>query len=1090
MLRLWLSTDRRENSAQLLREITARAKAGQRRMVLLVPEQFSHETERRLCAGGGDAISLHAEVLTFSRLASRVFAERGGVAETETDGGGKLLMMALAVEQVRSRLKIFGASAARAEFLLQLLDMLEEFRSFCVTADQLRRAAAGLTGTLAVKTEEFALLMESYDAVCAQIGQNPQSRLTRLLNALEDCDDLSDREFWIDGFTDFNGVERNILAQLLNGGAGLTVALLCDGLHGHAQQYAAARETAAALCAIAAQQQIPVETRQLPPREESSALARLRAELFGGAMHPWDAPQDAVAFLSSGGRTEECRTVAGEILKLVEQGARWRDIAVTCTDYAAYRPMLESILKRAEIPAYFAGDRDILQERMIDALLTALNAAAGGMETEDVLAWLKSDYSGLARERVDRLENYALIWSIRGAQWEKPWTKSPFGMQKRTPEERAPVLDELNADRAAALTPLLHLRGGLRRAANTGEMVLALNRFLEEIDLAGRLQELAQARFDAGDLQRAQEYAQLYGIFTTLLEQLYGVLGQTVRSVEEFVRMLRTALSRYSVGTIPAALDCVNVGSVLSQRQCDCDFLFVLGANEGQLPSAPASNGLLTDHERGVLKQQEIEIMPTAAGRLERELAAIGSMLCGVKKRLFLSAQTGTEAYLLRRARKLFPLAETVGNADALFTRSAWDYLTWQAAHGGLEAAGREPALRTAAQRLHRAADYAPGRLSPEGVQSLYRQTVQLSSSKIEELAECRFRFYLDYGLRAQERRAAELDASAYGIFVHAVLEEVARRTMQEGGFHAVPLERVLALTDEAMERYAAAELGDLLDTERANYLFRRSFDEVRAVVSELYRELSQSEFVPQWFELNFSQKRGDLPPIRIAGQNVALVGKIDRADLWRDGDRVYVRVVDYKTGQKKLEYGRLLQGLGLQMLLYLFALERSGLRLTGEKLHPAGVLYFPARVERVALTDRLDAAGLERERRSKKRRSGLLLDSDAVLHAMEPTEDEPEYLPYKIDKNGARKGDLMDGTQLRELERHVFSTVERLAQELTDGEISPNPFAFGAKNDNVCCFCPYGTVCGDGKNRQRWLKSGLKPEEFWSKLEEAEHHG
>ena len=287
---------------------------------------------------------------------------------------------------------------------------------------------------------------------------------------------------------------------------------------------------------------------------------------------------------------------------------------------------------------------------MIDALLTALNAAAGGMETEDVLAWLKSDYSGLARERVDRLENYALIWSIRGAQWEKPWTKSPFGMQKRTPEARAPVLDELNADRAAALTPLLHLRGGLRRAANTGEMVLVLNRFLEEIDLAGRLQELAQARFDAGDLQRAQEYAQLYGIFTTLLEQLYGVLGQTVRSVEEFVRMLRTALSRYSVGTIPAALDCVNVGSVLSQRQCDCDFLFVLGANEGSSVRARVERAADGSRAR---RAQAAGDRDHADRRREAgaELAAIGSMLCGVKKRLFLSAQTGTEAYLLRRAR-------------------------------------------------------------------------------------------------------------------------------------------------------------------------------------------------------------------------------------------------------------------------------------------------------------------------------------------------------------------------------------------------------------------------------------------------------
>ncbi len=1090
MLRLWLSTDRRENSEQLLRQIAARAKAGQRRMVLLVPEQFSHDTERRLCAAGGDAISLHAEVLTFSRLASRVFSEVGGVAETETDGGGKLLMMALAVEQVRSRLKIFGASAARAEFLLQLLDMLEEFRSFCVTADELRRAAQRLTGTLAVKTEEFALLMESYDAVSARIGQDPQTRLTRLLHALEDCGDLSDREFWVDGFTDFNGVERSILAQLLNGGARLNVALLCDGLHGQAQQYAAARQTAAALCASAAQQQLPVEVRQLPVRADGSPLAHLRGALFGGAAQPWDAAQDAVVFLTCAGRTEECRMAAGEILRLAEQGVPWREITVACTDYETYRPMLESILRRAEIPAYFAGDRDILQERMIDALLTALNAAVGGMETEDVLSWLKSDFSGLTRERVDRLENYALLWSIRGAQWERPWTKSPFGTQKRPPEERAPLLDALNADREAALTPLLHLRGGLRRAASTAEQVLALSRFLEEIDLSGRLQALAQERFDAGDLQRAQEYAQLYGIFTTLLEQLYGVLGQTVRSAEEFARILRTALSRYSVGTIPASLDCVNVGSVLSQRQCDCAYLLVLGANEGSFPSAPAPSGLLTDRERGALKQQDIEIMPNAAGRLERELAAIGSMLCGARKRVYFSAEAGTEAYLLRRARRLFPQAQTLDCAEALCTRSAWDYLTWQAAHDGLGTAEREPLLREAALRLRRAADYAPGGLSPEGVQALYRQTVQLSSSKIEELAGCRFRFYLDYGLRAKERRTAELEATVYGTFVHAVLEEVTRGTMREGGFKTVPLERVLALTDAAMERYAAEELSDLLDTERAAYLFRRSFDEVRAVVSELYRELSRSEFVPQWLELNFSPVRGDLPPIRIADRNVALVGKIDRADLWRDGDRVYVRVVDYKTGKTKMEYGKLLEGLGLQMLLYLFALERSGLRLTGTELHPAGVLYFPARVERISIRDRRDKADLQRQRRENQRRSGLLLDSDAVLRAMEPTQDEPEYLPYRHDKDGARRGDLMTGEQLHELERHVFSVVDRLAQELSDGEIAPNPLAFGSKDENVCRYCPYGTVCGDGKNRRRWCKPGLKPEEFWKKLEEVQSHG
>ena len=259
MLELWLCPSRKQNTARVMQALCE--KTAQR--ILVVPEQFSHEAERMLCRAGGDTISRFAEVLSFSRLASRVFSIEGGSACEETDAGGRLLLMALAVEQVRPRLKLFGASTSRPEFLLQLLDTLEEFRAYCLRPELLRAASEKLSGALAVKTEEFALLMESYDAACANAGQDPSSRLTRLAAALETGTFAAGRQLYLDGFTDLNGVELEILTQLLAGGAEVTVALSCDSPAGGAQIFDAARDTIRSLQRAARQAGAAVQLRDL-----------------------------------------------------------------------------------------------------------------------------------------------------------------------------------------------------------------------------------------------------------------------------------------------------------------------------------------------------------------------------------------------------------------------------------------------------------------------------------------------------------------------------------------------------------------------------------------------------------------------------------------------------------------------------------------------------------------------------------------------------------------------------------------------------------------------------------------------------------
>lgn len=1068
MLTLCLSADRKVNTDFLLKEICSRPVRGQ---ILLVPEQFSHMAERMLCERGGDHITLYAEVLSFSRLASRVFSCTGGSAETETDAVGKLLIMSLAVEQVRSHLKIYGKSAGKPAFLLKLLDTLEELRSYCATAESLRKAAEKTEGSLAVKLDEFALLMESYDSVCSNMGQNPETRLTRLLHALDGSDYPEGKRFYFDAFSDFNGVEREIIAALLNGGAQVTVALQCDGLQKRTQQFAAARTAAGELLHIAAVTGTETRVLNLEDRQDAP-LGELKKKLFGGVLQPVEAETDHICFIEARNASEECRMAAGEILRLAAEGARFRDITIACADETNYVPMLETVFRRAEIPAYFAGDRGILQQGVVHMLLSALKAAAEGMERESVLSYLKSGFLPVPADRCDRLENYILLWNIRGSLWEKEWTMSPDGVQKKPDERGQQRLQALNEDKKLLIDPLILLRNSLRSADNTAQMVLAFYHFTEKISLHQQLNCMAQELYDGGNLRKAQEYAQIYTIVGTVLEQIYGVLGETIRSPEDFCRLFQTALSQASVGTIPAALDCVNVGSIMAQRRCSTKYLFVLGADEGAFPAAEVNETLLSDRERTRLLNLGIDIGPGGTGRLDRELAAIAAVLDGPEERLYLGTTADKAAYYCRRAKRMYPNAGVIRDDMELITRSRRDYLHYLISENA-EISEKNP-VKEEVQHILKARSYAMGNLSRGAVEKLYGKTLHLSSSKIDKLAGCRFAYFLQYGLRAKERKTVQMDASLYGTFVHDVLEYTGRRTMEEGGFRKVSLQRVMEIAEEEMERYTRENLADLWESSRAEFLFRRNFREVRTVVTQLWEELSACEFEPRWFELEFGD-RGKLPSIKVAGREMTgeLEGIVDRGDVWQKDNQVFIRIIDYKTGKKQFDFSKILNGLGLQMLLYLFALCRGKELLDTEPV-PAGVLYFPARTEPIRLTERPDARA-ETKRTESQRRSGLLLDREPVLRAMEPS-DKPVLLP------GEKS--LASPQQLQQLEKFVFSTVSDLIDRVADGDIRPNPYFMDA-NDNACKYCPYQGICRDTPEK-RWLKKVRTSGEFWERVEEG----
>ncbi len=1084
MLEILLSPGQRELQEAILERICGNETEGQ---LLLVPEQASHELERALCAAGGDGICLRAEVLSFSRLASRVFSLYGGVSRPSLDKGGRLIAMAQALEAVSSQLKLYAASRRRSEFLLRMLRMIEELRAARITAEALHKTAGQTEGQLAVKLAELALILESYETVCATMGQDPNHRLALLAGQLEEHPEYAaGRDIYLLGFTDLTGQELAVLDALLEGAASLTAGLLGDGSGG----FPLTDSTVKALGRLAKGHGLPSKTAILPDGPLPPELLHLRRRLFTGAPNPFPGDAPAVRLHHSTGFHGACLDAAGLIQALtLERGWRYRDVVICCASPETYGPVLESVFGRLQIPLYRAGTEPIRSDPVAGMLLAALEAAGGGMELEEVLRFLKCGLSPLRQTESDELELYARTWRVRGKRWGEVWDMPPGGLRAKPDERDRETLARLNGYRIVGVGPLLALRDGLRDAKDTAGQVCALYAFLETVGLRETLEDLVRRCEDEAQLQRAQAYGQMYETVVEALEQLYRVLGPTVRTGEDFSGIVAAVLSQYTVGTIPANLDSVVVGGPEAMRFTPCRALLVLGAEDGTLPSGQSETGLLTERERRKLMELGLPVAPGQSDKLDRELIAIHQVVTAPAELLSVNYCGEQPAYLVRRLRALFPNVETGEDetVPAALTYAAGplaEFLAGRTEELPSSLAGRAEALRTRA-------DYRPGRLGTAGVRALYGPKIRLSATKIDQYAACRCAYFLRYGLKLDPRREASFDAPAYGTFVHAVLERTARRVKEAGGFHVVSPERLDQIAEEEMDAYPDEALEAMLArSARFAYLFRRSRREVMEVVRELGAELRASDFEPECFELEFSSA-GELPEVQIEGKTgrAVLQGFVDRVDFYTKDGETYVRVADYKTGKKSFDYTDIANGMGLQMLIYLFTLAEKGEKVFGRKLRPAGVLYVPARRPILPAAVK-PGEELEARRRDEQRRKGLLLADGEVLEAMEHCGGSPVYLPFGLNKEGALTGDLATREDFSLLQRHVERTLAAMADGLAGGEVSPNPIVRGSEY-SACAWCDFAQVChrASGEVPERPMQKTGR-EQFWTRLREEDTDG
>lgn len=1082
MLTIVLGTDWVSNSAYILRQITSDISNSKGNRILIVPESISHSTERNLCAAAGDQASLYAEVLPFTRLLRRVseYVQRG-IPEC-LDDGGRLVAMASSARQLHSKLKAYASVETSPEFLNELVKAVDEFKQCLIGAADLKRAAAESDGLMAQKLDELSLLLETYDAICARGKRDPLDSMNWLLEQLEDCDFAKEHTVYIDGFPDFTRQHFAIIEHFIQSGTSVTISLNCDEIGSNKMAFEKAGRTAGELLRFAKRTGIETNVIKIPVRD--GFATNVLDNLYQGKAEQTEEAAEFLSVFRTENAYQECVAAARQIHRLVQSGVRYRDIGVSYCDQKIYQNLLGMVLRRCGIPVYISGKDDVLNESVIATVLSAIDAALGGFEQNDVLRYLKSSLSPLEQADIDLLEHYAFVWGIQGNRWLNAWDMHPDGLGKQWNDADQCLLDRLNAAREKAIAPLHRLQCAFASATKLKDQTVAVVHFLEDMHLDERLTELAQKFDRAGEGRNAQILGQLWEILLCALEQLQDVLGETIWDADTFTRLLKLLLSQYSIGTIPPVLDAVTISTISGLNNHTYEYLFVLGATEGTFPPYPTTPGVLTENERSVLRDMGIPLSSGAVDALQVDFAEIYNVICGAQCGVYISCPAGQPSFVYNRLVKLAGREKTADwSLGAAFANAA-DAAALLARNNDADIAKR-CSVYDLYKKIDCAKQHKLGSVSKESIALLYGDTLRLSASKIDELSKCRLQYFLKHGLKVQEWKEAKVDPAQFGTFVHDVLERTGRAVMDRGGFHNVTLDDTLSIASGYIEDYIRKEFSDVQST-RFNYLMNRNRKEVEMVVRELWEELHCSYFEPFDFELYFGDG-GRAEAVHISGKDMdaKLIGYVDRVDTWNHDGRNFFRIVDYKSGTKSFDYCDILVGVGLQMLLYLYALQEDPNGLLGENAIAAGVLYFPAKAEFLRSDTLPDPDDAQRIRADNWKRSGLVLNNDDVLLAMNP--DDSKRFKFKRSKEGYC-GDIATAEQLDKLKQYIFTLLSSLVDEVSSGCILPNPYTRG--ESTPCMYCPFHEICHPADVEERRDFAAVRSERFWEEIEKEVTHG
>ncbi len=1048
----------------------------ERQFIVLVPEQFTMQTQKDLVAAHPAHGIMNIDVLSFARLAYRVFEETGGGQLPVLDDEGKNLVLRKIAGDFEGELKVLRGNMKKPGYISEVKSVISEFTQYDVGEEEICRVmeTAGEESNLSCKLEDILKLYLGFSEYLDKKYITKEELLDVLSREIGKSEILKDSTVALDGFTGFTPVQNRLLRELMRCCREVVVTVIMDerenpfSYRSPYQLFALSKHMVSSLSDIAKEEKIAVEEPEYlygkPVRfEGNDALSFLERNIFRCGREAFGREQEAVSVRGARNPREEAFAAAGEIRALVrERKYRFRDIGVIASDMDVYGDYLEEAFAAYDIPAFMDHKRSILLNSFVEYVRSLLNMAEQGFTYESVFRFLRTGLSGIDYEDTCVLENYVIGLGIKGyKKWQCRWERLLKGMD-------AEDLRRLNRLRTQFVEKVDGFVFVLKQRQKTvRDITEALYEFMVREELQLKLKRQEEMFLAEGELALAKEYAQVYRILMELLDKFVELLGDEAVSLKEYGKLLDAGLSEARVGVIPPSVDQLVAGDVQRTRLKDIKALIFIGANDAYLPGALLRTGLLSERDRERFQKEKISLAPGGKEQAYIQKFYLYMNLTKPSERLSVyfskvspEGKSMRPSYLIQEIRRLYPLlavsdeegrplrdrelTEDMG-MDLLIKGFQGRELTdrgWQELYAWYL---RDPRLKERAERLLLAGYYSrpSDGLTREVAERLYGKDFEDSITRIERFSACAFAHFLTYGLNLREREEYEFQAVDLGIICHSALEAFSKRLQRENiGWTELSDELRRQYIDESVEE-AAADYGNLVlsSSERNAYMVVRMKRMLERTVWALAKQLSAGDFEPAAYEFRFKN------------------GKIDRIDTCEDGDKVYVKVMDYKTGSRAFDVVALYHGLQLQLMVYMdAALGEQERRHPGMEAVPAGVFYYRLSDPVVDKGEEDTEAAVLKELKP----DGLINLQDEVLeHLDRRREGESLAVPIKYNKNGSlsKTSKAVPEEEFRLMMGHALKKIETAHQEILMGETVAAPYRRGTESG--CDYCGYRHVCG-----------------------------
>jgi ATP-dependent helicase/nuclease subunit B len=1068
--------------------------------LVIVPEQFTMQTQQKLVELSPNHAIMNIDVLSFKRLAYRVFDELGKTDIPVLEETGKNLVLRRLAQEQEEKLTVLRPNLSRMGYIGEVKSLLSELVQYNVSPAQLLAVAGqpGISSVLSAKLHDIVTMYQAFLDFMQGSYVTAEEILHVLKTLAPQSQILRDSVVVFDEFTGFTPIQNDLLREILPLVDRMYVTLTMDAREdfyhstGSEELFYLSKKTIATLTAMA--QETRVEVAEPVVLDKSAekrfanapALAFMEQNLFRPKRAALEEkPEEIRLFLASNPR-DELTMVAREINRLIREGARYREIAVVTGAVESYRSYIGPVFEKYRIPYFLDATTDVLFHPFIETIRALLEIVESNFSYDAIMRFLRCGFCEIEEDELDRLDNYLVATGIRGkAAWSRQWVRLP----RETALYDLEKLEQIRIMLSEILLPLYDTFA--KKESRVSDGILALYQVLVKLGAEHKLWEREQELLAQGQQTKSKEYGQIYAIVMQLLEKYNALLGEEPLQIADFTEVLEAGLSAASLATIPPGYDSVTIGDIERTRLNHIRILFFIGVNDGVIPKSANAGGIISEYERELLLEADMDLAPGAREQAFIQRFYLYRNLTKPSEKLYISySRVDTEgkairpSYLIGVLAKLFPAldcseCENVNEDPHFYTEAAApDYLihgkrdaSWYALAGWF---ARGDASRQAVlQRILDAsyAVYTGEPISRAVALALYGRKPTGSVTRLERYAACAYAHFLQYGLQLREREVSGFENVDMGNLYHMALERYSHKLEQSDyDWFTVPQERREAFAEAAMleslEEYPHSGADG---SEEHAYQVKRMQTIFAQTIWALTKQVRAGKFVPQKYEVSF-RELGDCESLQFSLEHDVqfnLTGRIDRIDSYDDGNQISIKVIDYKSGNTKFDLIRLYQGLQLQLVVYLDAsMELTEKEHPDRSVTPGGILYYHIDDPVLESEEELTQTDAEHALLLALRPDGMVNADEAIYRAMDADfETKSEMIPVELKKTGepTARSRVATTEEFALIQSYTRMKIKESSRAIYDGDVRVDPYRSGM--DSSCNFCPYASVCGiDGK--------------------------